>query len=242
VTRKVLIALAVLLLLAAGAAFWAYHSLDVIVKVALEHYAPDITGVSFKVGKVEVSTSEGRGTVRHVDIGNPPGFSAPRAARLGEVRVAIDSGTLTAAVVHLQELAVMSPEITYERSDKTTNLEVIQKNIESYIARDGGSAASRPAEAKHGRRKFIIDRLAIRGAKVRMTTPSLRGQGITFDLPDIELRDVGKRQGGATASEIAGMVTALLQQRIAQKIVTNIDLLRRGGVEGAVDALRGLLK
>jgi hypothetical protein len=38
------------------------------------------------------------------------------------------------------------------------------------------------------------------------------------------------------------MVTGVIQQRIAQKVVTNIDLLRRGGVEGAIDALRGLLK
>jgi hypothetical protein len=75
-----------------------------------------------------------------------------------------------------------------------------------------------------------------------MTNPKLRGQGVSFDLPDVDLRDVGKRQGGATASEIANMVAGVVQQRIAQKVLTNIELLRRGGVEGAVDALKGLLK
>jgi hypothetical protein len=82
----------------------------------------------------------------------------------------------------------------------------------------------------------------IRGARVTMTNAALKGRGISFDLPDIDLRDVGKRQGGATASEIANLVAGVIQQRIAQKVVTNLDLLRRGGVEGAVDALKGLLK
>ena len=88
----------------------------------------------------------------------------------------------------------------------------------------------------------MIERLAIRGAKVTMTTPGLKGQGITFDLPDIELRDLGKRQDGLTASEVANTVVSTLISRIAQKMLTNIDLLRKGGVEGAVDALKGLFK
>jgi hypothetical protein len=240
--RKAVVILAVLALFAAGAVFLAYNSLDIIVKMALEHYAPDVTGVTFKVGEVKLSVRDGRGTLRNIDIGNPPGFGAPRAARLGEIRVALDPLTLTDPVIYVNELAVIAPSITYERGDKVTNLDVIQKNIEAYIKRSGGPSGSRPAEAKKGRHKFIIERLVIQGAKVTMTNPALKGQGLSFDLPDIDLRDVGKRQGGATASEIGNMVTGVIQQRIAQKVVTNIDLLRRGGVEGAIDALRGLLK
>lgn len=245
--KKVVVILAVLLLVAAGAVYLAYNSLDIIVKVAIEHYAPDVAGVAFKVGDVKMSIRDGRGTLRNIDIGNPPGFGSPRAARLGEIRVGLDPLTLTDPVVYLYELAVIAPLITYERGNKATNLDVIQKNIEAYIKRSGGNiegqpGSSRPAEAKKGRHKFIIERLVIRGAKVTMTNPALKGQGVSFDLPDIDLRDVGKVQGGATASEIGNMVTRVIQQRIAQKVVTNIDLLRRGGIEGAVDALKGLLK
>jgi hypothetical protein len=242
VAKKVLIGLAVLLVLVGGGIYLAYNSLDIIVKMALEHYGPQVTGASFKVGEVQLSIRDGRGTLRNIEIGNPAGFSSPRAARLGEIRVAIEPRTLTDPVVLLHELAVISPLITYERAKNATNLDAIQKNIEAYIQRSGGPSESRPAEAKKGRRKFIIERLVIRGAKVTMTNPALRGQGVSFDLPDIDLRDVGKRQGGATASEIGNLVTGVIQQRIAQKVVTNIDLLRRGGVEGALDALKGLLK
>jgi hypothetical protein len=242
VAKKILIGLAIVAVLVGGGAWLAYNSLDLIVKMALEHYGPQVTGASFKVGEVKISPRDGRGLLKDVEIGNPPGFASPRAARLGEIRLGIDPLTITDAVVHLSELAIISPTITYERNDKATNLDAIQKNMEAYIQKSGGPSDNRPAEAKAGRRKFIIDRLVIRGAKVTMTNASLRGQGVSFDLPDIDLRDVGKRQGGATATEIGNMVTGVIQQRIAQKVVTNIDLLRRGGVEGAIDALKGLLK
>jgi hypothetical protein len=77
---------------------------------------------------------------------------------------------------------------------------------------------------------------------VTVTHPALHGQGIGFDLPDVELRDVGRDKGGATAGEIANDVSATLEQKIAQKLLTRIDLLRQGGVQGALDALRGLIK
>jgi hypothetical protein len=88
----------------------------------------------------------------------------------------------------------------------------------------------------------VIDRLLIRGAKVTMTSPALKGQGVTFDLPDIELRDLGRREGGLTASQVASVVANTLVSRIAQRVLSNIDLLRKGGVEGAIDALKGLVR
>jgi hypothetical protein len=75
-----------------------------------------------------------------------------------------------------------------------------------------------------------------------MTTASLKGQGVTFDLPDIELRDIGKRQNGVTASQAASIVTNAIVSAIAQRVLSNIDLLRKGGVEGALDALKGLVR
>lgn len=238
-----LVAVIVVAVLAA-AAYWAFHSLDLIVRVAIEHYAPQVLGVSVKVGGIDISTTDGRGSLRGLEIGNPAGFDAPYAARVGEIGVALDPATasVTAPVVRIRSLTVRAPAITYERGDRGTNLEALQKNIRGYIDQSGGPSESRPAEAKRGRRKFIIDHLAIEGARVTMTNPGLRGQGIDFDLPDIQLSHVGERQGGLTASEVGNVVVAELQARIAQRVLTNLELLRKGGVGGAIDALKGLLR
>jgi hypothetical protein len=244
--KKAAIVLAVLAVLIAGGVYWAYNSLDVIVKVALEHYGPGVTGVSVKVGDVKLSPRDGRGSLKGVEIGNPPGFSAPRAARLGEVSVSLDPSTIRAPVVVVHEIVIDAPQITYERGKGSTNLDAIQKNIEAYVKRAQASSAAEGKDSKPDgkgiQHRFAIERLAIRGAKVTMTNPGLKGQGLTFDLPDIELRDIGKREGGVTASEVANTVANALISRIAQKVLTNIDLLRGGGVEGVVDALKGLLK
>ena len=245
--RRTLVALGVVLALAAGAALVAWNSVDLIVAWTLEHYGPDVTGVAVKVREVRISPRDGRGAVRGLEIGNPPGFSAARAARLGEIRVRLDPATLTGRVIRVHELYVDTPAILYERGSKATNLEVIQKNIEGYV-RGQASDGARPASGKSagsdgsGKRRFIIDRLVIKSARVTMSNPALKGQGLAFDLPDIEIRDLGKRQGGVTASEAANAVATTLQNRIAQRVLTNIDALRRGGVEGAIDALKGLIR
>lgn len=239
----VVVAVAVVL---AGAAYWAYHSLDLIVRVAIEHYAPDVTGVPVKVGSVDISPSNGRGIVKNLEIGNAPGFTAPRAALVGQILVSLDPPTLTEPIVHIRELAVESPVITYERADRGgTNLEAIRKNIRHYIdasAASAESSAQSKAPAKGGKRRFIVDRLVLHGASVVMTNPQLQGQGIRFAIPDIELVDLGKREDGLTASEIGNLVAVELEARIAQKVLTNMDLLRKGGVGGALDALKGLLR
>jgi hypothetical protein len=242
--KKALVVLAVIAVLAAGGAYLAYNSLDIIVKLALEHYGPEVAGVDVKVGEVRISPKEGRGAIRDIEIGNAPGFSAPRAAKLGHIGVSLDPNTLLEPEVLIRELVVEGPLITYERGRSTTNLEAIQRNIETYVKRAEAASPSgdRKASGASVHRKFIVEKLVIRGAKVTMTNAGLRGQGITFDLPDILMRDMGRREGGITASQAANMVTATLLSRIAQRILTSVDLLRRGGVEGAIDALKGLVR
>ena len=238
--KKLVAVTAIVVAILAGAAYWAYERLDLIVKVALEHYGPAVTGTSVKVGDVEISPRDGRGRLRSLEIGNPPGFAASRAARFGDVVLEVDPATIRSQVVHVRAIGIDAPAIVYERGDKSTNLDAIARNIESYVKRAGESEAQ--AQAADHKRRYIIDRLLIRGAKVTMTTPALRGQGVNFDLPDIELRDIGKRQGGLTASEVAGLVVNAVIAKIGQRVLSNVDLLRKGGAEGAIDALKGLIR
>ena len=238
--KKAVIAFAVVLVLVGVAAFVIHERFDWFVKVALEHYGPDVTGTSVKVGDVEISPRTGRGRLRNLEIGNPPGFTSQRAARFGDVILEVEAATLRAPVVHVQAIGIDAATIVYERGDKTTNLDIIARNIESYARRSGEGQANEAAVS--GKRRYIIDRLLIRSVKVTMTSPALRGQGVTFDIPDVELRDIGRREGGVTASRAASIVANAIVARIAQRVLSNIDLLRKGGVEGAIDALKGLIR
>ena len=128
---------------------------------------------------------------------------------MGEIRFDVDPATVTSPVTVIHEIVLDAPVITYERGGKALNLDMLRERLEAYVKRD--------LSFTH---KFVVERLEIRGARVLMTNASLKGQGITFDLPEIKVVDVGKRQGGITASELAVMVVNLLEVRIAEKNLT----------------------
>lgn len=234
---RLLVAVAAAGAILAILALLAWTSIDLIVRAALEHWGPDVTGAKVSVGEVRISPFDGKGRVGALEIGNPPGFSAPRAVRFGEIRVDLEPSTLASGVVVIHELAVEGSQVTYERGERMTNLDAIQQRIESYAKGPPGEAGAKQAE-RAKKRRFIIDRLSIRKTRVLMTARGLGGQGIAFELPDVELRI----RKGVTAGEAAAMVASALQQRIALRLLTNADLLRRGGLEGAIDALKGLVK
>ena len=227
----------------AGGAYWLYASLDFVVKSAIEHYAPDILGASVSVRQVRISTADGRGTLRGIEIGNAQGFSAPHALRASTIAVGIEPSTIGKDVVVIRDIVVDAPEITYEVRGRTNNIEAIRRNIEAYVRRSGGEPAGKDAGARRAQgRRYVISRIAIRGAKVTMTNPLLKGGGLSFALPDVELRDIGTRAGGVTAAEAASIVAGAIAARIAQSVLTNAEALRRGGVEGVFDAFRGLVR
>jgi uncharacterized protein involved in outer membrane biogenesis len=240
--KKVLIVLVVLAVLVAGGVYWAYNRLDVIAHYAIEHYGSEITGVSVKVKDVELNPADGRGGLKGVEIGTPRGFGAPRTARLGEIRVSVDPATVTSDLVIIREITIEAPEISYEKGPGGTNLDAIQKNIEAYLKKSDQPADGKPTGPQAPGRRYVIEKFSIRNAKVTMTGKGMKGQGITFTLPNIELRDLGKRPNGITAGQAANIVANALISRIAQRVLSNIELLRQGGKEGVLDALRGIFK
>ena len=241
--KKIVIAVVVLLALLCGAVYYAYNKLDVIAHYAIEHYGPQIAGVPITVKDVELSATDGKGALKGVEIGTPKGFQAARTARVGEIRLWVEPATVTEGVVVIHEVAIVSPEITYEKgAGGKTNLDAIQKNIEGYLQRTGAPTDERPAGPAPPGRRYVIEKLSIRNARVTMTNTGLKGQGISFTLPDIQLSNLGKRPNGITAGQAANIVTNALIAKIAQRLLTNLDLLRKGGTEGAKDALRNLFK
>jgi hypothetical protein len=240
--KRALIIAVLVLAVVGGGLYWLYTSLDFVVKTAIERFGPDITGVAVQVAQVRISAADGKGTIRGFSLGNPPGFKSPRAVQVGEITVGVEPATLRGDVVVIREILVDSPQISYELGGGSNNLETIQRNIERYVKRAAGESGKEQGGAKPAGRRYVIGRVTLRNARVTMTNPLLKGGGITFDIPDIDLRDVGRRPNGVTAAEAAKTVTAALTAKIAQKLLTNVELLRRGGAEGAIDALRGLLK
>jgi hypothetical protein len=215
-------ALAVVVLVAAGV--WLYLSLDHVVKRAIEKYVPEILQATVELDEVKLSPADGAGTLRGLRIGNPKGFRAPHAATVGTIALAVDPTTVVKDVVLVRRIAVERPSITYEPGAKGSNFDVLQRNVERYVGAGG--------ETKGGRR-LIVESLVIRGARVTYAPQVGRGTAtISFDLPEIELRNVGKARGGVTPGELAKIVVDALAARIAEVMAR--AAVRRGLEKGVL--------
>ena len=71
--KRALVVLAVVAGVLALAALLAYHSLDVIVRAALEHWGPDVTGVKVTVAEVALSPRDWDCSMR--SCGSVPRFT-----------------------------------------------------------------------------------------------------------------------------------------------------------------------
>jgi hypothetical protein len=232
--RTVILGVAALAMVAVAAgAWWLYASRDALIKRAVEHYGPQVTGVSVNVKAVKLEPIEGRGTISGLEIGNPPGFSTARALTLGEMRLAIDPSTLRSDVVHIREISLEAPNITYERGAQGDNLGAIQKHIESQLPKSKPGAAGKDAASPE--RKFIVDHVQVRGAKVNY------GGTVTVGMPDLHLRDLGKRTNGATAAQIADQIWKEVTRMAINRAPAALEGLR-DKAKDAVDRARGLFK
>jgi hypothetical protein len=227
--KRALFGIAVLALVAAiGVGVWLYLSLDWVVKRALEAYVPDIIGAEVTVAEVKLAPASGAGVISGLVIGNPRGFKTPTAATVGTVDVAVDPATVTKDVILVRRIAVASPAITYEAGRSGSNFDVLKRNVEKSLGKSD-------PKARRGETRLIVESLTIRGGTVSYVPEiPVRGATITYALPDIQLTNIGKRQGGVTPGELSKIVLDTVIARMAQA-------MGRRAVERGIQSLPGLL-
>jgi hypothetical protein len=228
-TRNLVLSAVIVVVLAAGGAiWWLYASLDMLAKLAIERLGSEITGVAVRVDSVRIEATEGRGTIRGLLVGNPKGFEAPHALKLGEMHLALDPASLAKGAVLIRELVLAAPEVVYERGQGSDNLALIQKAVNAWVEKHAG--ASKP-DGGAGM-KFVVERVTVRDGVARF------GTAASLPIPDLQLRDVGKKSGGASAGEVVKQVWDAILRSIT------VLALKAGGAikDAAKGALEGVQK
>ena len=193
------------LLAAGGAAFWWLRvNLDGVVRRAIVHYGGQMTQARVAVGKVRIEGADGAGAIHELELGNPRGFDAPYALKVSEIAVALDMRTLLDPAVVIRRILIDSPDVIYEQAGGTTNFDALQRNI----AKSLNSAEAAPPPAGKPARKLIVDELVIRRANAQAIAPFLVNQRVNVRLPDIVLKNVGRKEGGVTPARLGQIVAA----------------------------------
>lgn len=233
--KKALITIITLiLLLIVGGAFWLRGNLDGLVQSAIAKYGSAMTGATVKVAGVKIKTTDGKGTLTGILVGNPAGFKTPFAVKVDTIELEVDVASLAKEVMLVKKIAVIAPEVIYEKGDAMTNFDAIQANIATYL---GPSTNSGPGK------KLIVQELTIRSAKAQASAAFMDGKTVSVPLPDITLRDLGKAKGGITPGELGLEITNALEKRLTSAVSFDKLLNSMGNaLDKAGDAIKGIFK
>lgn len=173
------------------------------VKLAVERYGPALIGAPVSVGAVVLAPWSGRGAIKDLVIGNPPGFKGARALSVGAVEVKLRLSSLAGDTVVVDSVVVREPEIVYELGSGGSNLARLQRNAEAADPRDGAA----PAKGGPSKSLFVKD-LVVTGGKVGLSASALGGKDATIALPGIHLTDLGGK-GRSPAQAVSQVLSAL---------------------------------
>ncbi|MBI2384516.1 MAG: hypothetical protein HYV14_00725 [Elusimicrobia bacterium] len=205
------------------------------VKLAVERFGPGIIGAPVAVGAVFLTPWSGRGAIKGLVIGNPPGFKGAHALKVGSVEVKIKLSSLASDTVVVESVVVRDPEILYEVGGGGSNLSRLQRNAEAALPRSGGA----PAKSGPAKSLFIKD-LLVTGGQVGLAASALGGKGATIALPGVRMSNLGGK-GRSPAQAVSEVLAAI--SGAAAKAVSGLGAKALGDAASSVmEKLGGLLK
>jgi hypothetical protein len=209
--KKVLIGIVALVVLLVGGLVLVYSNLDSIVKDAIQTYGSEATKTTVSVADVNLELGEGKAKISGLKVGNPAGFSDPNIFELGMISTKIDTSTINQNPIVIDEIIISALSVVYEiNKSGTSNVDVLKKNLGG-----GASGGSETAASDGGEElKMVIRKLVVEGTSAKVRIAALGNKEQSVKLPRIQLTDVGKKSGGATAAEVAQILSSKLLSNV----------------------------
>lgn len=210
-----------------------------LVRTAIVEIGSGLTKTTVTLENVRIDLLNGLVQLEELEIGNPPGFTAKNAVRLGTARVHLDLRSALSDTVVIDEILVEAPDVTFEGLP-TSNLSVIQDNVTAAVP----AGSSKPADDKpartavSGSKKFLIKKFSLINGRV---ITNITGRRLPLSLPDIHLANIGKETGGATPDQVFSSVLFAIT-RSATGAVTDQTKQTGEAASKAAESLKKLSK
>lgn len=219
-----------------------------VIQQAVNVAGPAALGVPVSLEDADFRLLRGNIMLKGLKVGNPEGYKTDGIFELGLLKVDLDTRSLLSGLVHIREIRIEEPKITYERGLTSSNLgdllAGLEKKPEDGTSAEKKSAEEKPAEApaetlagSEGGAKVVIDALDIEGAQLNVSLTVAQGLSAPIPLPAIRLRDIGKDTGGASLMDVITKVVKAILGAATDAIAGSAKLLGDGAVlvgEGAV--------
>ena len=227
-----------LLLIVVVAAVVVLGQLGRLIERGVESAGPKITGTEVTLGSAHVSIFSGEGALKRLHIGNPEGFSGERAFDLGKIAISVDPKSVASDVVRVRSVVIEAPQLLAEfDAAGGSNLDAIRANAR--VAARGGASGGKDDSGTQTR--MIVDEFRFENAELRVLAPAF-GLDKSLKLPPVVLKNLGARQGGAAASDLASqvlrpVVDAAIQAAMKEYLAAQRDKLGDKAKEKVLDKL-----
>ena len=212
--KKLLITFFILIFItAAGIYFFGSKILNKSVKAGVETFGPKITQTPVKLDEVKLSILSGNGQLSGLYVSNPEGFASDHIFSLGQVEVDMKPRSLFSDEIVINKIYIKEPQISYEKTLKTSNLKELLKNIEESTGSGETTETEEPqpddvakeSEDASGK-NVLIKEIIIENPKVFL---GVIGLGTTVTLPSIELTDISSSKKKIATTVLEQIVTKL---------------------------------
>ncbi len=225
-------------------------NINTIVKKGVETIGPKVLQAPVTVRSVNISIFSGEGELSGLTIGNPKGFKTDNAFQLDGLKVALDVESVTSDKVHVKNLVIDSPKITYEGTFGKSNLSELQANAAAFSSSGKTAQPAEKGKESGGAKKNIqIDHVIIKNGSINVSMPLLQGRTLDIPLPTLELSDIGKG-GNTTIAGAMEEILAAVNRAVIPAVksgVANLDQQLKKGTDAikgeaqkGLDSIKGL--
>lgn len=220
--------LVVLVLAIGGAGFYLLQNIDGIVKQLIEEIGTETLGSKVSVAEVKVKLTEGSASVSGLTVANPPGFSAEPVFSLGNIKVAIDTGSITGPVYVINEISVSGVNVIAEQKGVTTNVQTLLDGMPETEAGSGEAGADASGS------DVLLSIAEVNFADGSMELRSDQFENQTVDLKRLNLRNLGTPENGLTPEQVGAEVAIQLVDQISVAVQDAIAQYARKEAEKAI--------
>mmetsp|Transcript_80650 Transcript_80650/g.224453 ORF Transcript_80650/g.224453 Transcript_80650/m.224453 type:complete len:374 (+) Transcript_80650:37-1158(+) len=207
-------------------------------------------GTETRVGSVNVGVISARTVIYDVSVANPPGF-AGNFLEFEEAVLDTRFWDLLSHNVDFQEMSLRDLTVTFLQND------TLRPNFVRILEHLGESrhrkSAFHPPDFLGGQlsaRKYVVDVLEMRNltfileSRLPLSTLGLHSPSAKFDIPRVQILNVGKGRGGVSMEELMTIVVQAIVSAAVEKAPGDIGIAIVSAVEAGVDegitGLKGL--
>ncbi len=228
-----------LLILIIAAVIGLYIYAGEVVKTAVEKFVPEITQTDVRLHRANFALLKGYVSLEGLSIGNPKGYAADKAFGVKNITVNFEPKSVLEDKIIINQILIdgiqVDAEAIYQNGKITSNLTQIQKNVESFLAKNSKpSTEQKPAATEtKSDETASAKQVVIRDLQINNTelTVGVMKQVVTVSLPNIQQKNIGEKKKTTWKDAAAYIFNKISTESVKGTVTAVQDALRKGTLQ-----------